>query len=263
MRKVGKKLRSIVIIPLLAMFCLVGMDLEVYAAEDMEDSTSLYDVIIEDDADLLTEGEEDSLASLMMDITAYGNVAFKTIDENDYTTERYISNYYEEVFGSSSGIVFMIDMDNRNIWIYCDGDIYDVITSSYADTITDNVYEYASYEEYYICAYEAFSQALTLLEGNKIAQPMKYISNAVLALVLALMINYFVVRAMSRSVKPGKKELLDSTRHKYELANAETEFVNTTRTYSPRSSGGGSSGGGGGRSGGGGGRSGGGGGHRF
>lgn len=259
MHRLRKKIGVTVIICLCAVSCLLGMDSKVHAAEDS--GNVLYDVIIEDDADLLTDEEEDMLSFTMEDIAVYGNVAFKTIDENDTTTERYIENYYSTLFGSRSGIVFMIDMDNRNIWIYCDGDIYDVIRSDDADTITDNVYTYASDGNYFACAYEAFSQALTLLEGYKIARPMKYISNAILAAVLALMINYFVVKAMSLSTKPGGKELLDATRHKYEFTNINTEHVNTTRTYSPQSSG--SSGGGGRSGGGGGGRSGGGGGHRF
>lgn len=69
-------------------------------------------------------------------------------------------------------------MDNRNIWIHSNGGIYRIITSSYADTITDNVYQYATKRDYYGCCYEAFTEMLTLLQGNRIAQPMKYISNA-------------------------------------------------------------------------------------
>lgn len=261
MHKLRKKKCMAVILCLCAVSCLFGMEMKVRAAEESGSGESVYDVIIEDEADLITDEEEDMLSFLMEDIAVYGNVAFKTVDENDTTTERYIEDYYSTLFGSKSGIVFMIDMDNRNIWIYCDGDIYDVIRSDDADTITDNVYTYASDGNYFACAYEAFSQALTLLEGYKIARPMKYISNAILAAVLALMINYFVVKAMSLSTKPGEKELLDATRHKYEFTNINTEHVNTTRTYSPQSSG--SSGGGGRSGGGGGGRSGGGGGHRF
>lgn len=89
----------------------------------------------------------------------------------------------------------MIDMDNRNIWIHSNGAIYRTITKSYADTITDNVYTYASAQDYYGCASEAYTQMATLLAGRRIAQPMKYISNALLALIIALLINYFVVRA--------------------------------------------------------------------
>lgn len=230
-----------------------------FAEEKYYNDAAGYQVIIEDDADLLSDQEEAALAETMEGITAYGNVAFKSIDYNEYSTERYIRNYYGEMFGSKSGTVFLIDMDNRNIWIHSNGGIYRVVTSSYADTITDNVYRYASDREYFLCANEAFSQMLTLLQGNRIAQPMKYISNVLLSVILGLLITYFIVRAMSVSAKPGEKELLEATRHQYRLNNPQMIHTSTTKRYDPPSSGGGS-GGGGGSSGGGGG---GGGGHSF
>lgn len=231
-----------------------------FAEEKYRNDVTGYQVIIEDEAELLSEQEEEALAEIMEDITAYGNVAFKSIDYNEYSTERYIKAYYNEMFGSKSGTVFLIDMDNRNIWIYSNGDIYRVITDSYADTITDNIYRYASEREYFLCSKEAFSQILTLLQGNRIAQPMKYISNVLLSVILGLLITYFIVRAMSMAGKPSEKELLEATRYQYKLNNPQAIHTGTTKRYDPPSSSGGS-GGGGGRSGGGGG--GGGGGHRF
>lgn len=225
---------------------------------------SNYYIYLDDWADLLTDAEESNLIQKMKPITAYGNVAFVSISENpEYSTKRYAEKYYEEHFGYSSGTVFIIDMDERYIWIYSNGEIYDTITTSYANTITDNVYSYASDRDYYTCASKAFEQINTLLEGRHIAQPMKYISNALLAIVIALLINYFVVMFFSRSRKPSASQLLDGTFFKTEIRNPHTEFINQTRRYSPQSSG--SSGGSSGRSGGGGGGGsrGGGGGHRF
>ena len=214
-----------------------------------------YEVIIEDDANLLTDEEEASLEELMQEITVYGNAAFKTIDENDWSTKGYIEDYYETIFGSSSGTVFLIDMDNRNIQIYSDGAIYNIITDSYGDTITDNVYTYASDAEYYECAYKAFQQILSLLQGNKIAQPMKYISNTFLAIILALLVNYFVVKIMSVARKPSEKQLLEATKNGFRFENPEVTFTHETKRYDPpsSSSSGGGGGGGGGHSGGGGG----------
>ena len=147
------------------------------------DTGSGYGVIIEDDADLLTEEEEDELRELMEKIAVYGNVAFKSIDYNSVSTASYIDDYYDDLFGYESGTVFLIDMDNRNIQICSAGAVYKTITNSYADTITDNVYRYASDADYFTCAYKAFEQILALLQGSKIAQPMKYISNAFFAAI--------------------------------------------------------------------------------
>ena len=121
-----------------------------------------------------------------------------------------------------------------------------------------NIYTYASDAEYFACAYKAFEQIVTLLEGKKIAQPMKYAGNAFLALLLALLINYFVVKLTSAARKPSEKELLEATKHSCSLVNANAVHTHTTKKYDPPSSS--SSGGGGSRGGGGGG---GGGGHSF
>lgn len=215
-----------------------------------------YEAIIEDDADLLDSEQEATLQGVMKDITIYGNVAFKTIDQNSVSTQGYIANYYRESFGTNSGTVFLIDMANRNIWIYSNGAIYQTVTQSYADTITDNIYTYASRGEYYDCAQKAFEQELTLLEGAKIAQPMKYLSNGFLAVTLALLINYFIARAFSMVKKPNNSEELNSMKAHQAILNLQDKYVYTKKIYSPvesggssgGSSGGGSSGGGGGHS---------------
>lgn len=225
-----------------------------------------YRAVVEDDAFLLSGEEAQQLIVLLQEITAYGNVAFKTIDENFTDTESFARSYYQSQFGTDSGTLFLIDMDNRNIWIHSDGAVYKVITTAYANTITDNVYRYASNEDYFDCASEAFGQILSLLKGQKIAQPMKYISNGLLAAILALLLNFGFVSLFSRLKKPGKKEIMENIPRRFSYTKPTAVFTHKTRVYDPVSSGsggGGSSGGS--RSGGGGGgsRSGGGGGHRF
>ena len=220
-----------------------------------------YSVIIEDDASLLSNDEKIQLAETMKDITPYGDVAFKSIDYNPYSTETYIERYYNSIFGTGSGTVFLIDMDNRNIWIYSDGSIYSTITTAYANVITDNVYTYASDKDYFTCANKAFIQEAALLQGRRISQPMKYISNALLAIAIAILINYFIVRQTSRVRKASDNEIVNGVFANNAFNNVSVNFIRQTRTYSPRSSS--SSGSSGGHSGGGGGHSGGGGGHSF
>lgn len=217
-----------------------------------------YISVIEDDAGLLTKEEKEQLALIMRKITAYGNVAFNTIDYNDYQASYYAEKHYHELFDTESGTLFLIDMDNREIYLFSDGAIYHTVTKSYAYTITDNVYSYASDEDYYSCAQRAFEQELRLLQGQKIAQPMKYISNALLALLLAALINYFLVRILSTTPKPKSADVLHAASTKFAFHNSIKTKTGQTKKYSPQSSGSGGHGGGGG-----GGHSGGGGGHSF
>lgn len=221
-----------------------------------------YDILIEDDAALLTTEEKNLLADTMERVSYYGNVAFKSIDYNPQSTSSYARSYFHETFGSGvvNGTLFLIDMDNRELYIFSDGDVYRTVTTSYANVITDNIYTYASDGDYFTCADSAFDQIASLLEGQKIAMPMKYISNALLALLLSAMLNYFLVSFLSRSRKCSDEELLSAGQASFVFRNAAAKKTTTTKVYNPSSSGsgGGSSGGGGG-----GGSSGGGGGHSF
>ncbi len=231
-----------------------------------ENDDTDYEIYIDDLADLLSSREEKKLLETMKPISEHGHVAFVSIDYNpEYDTEDYVEEYYYDHFRHNSGTVFIIDMDERNIWIYSDGDIYDRVTTAYANTITDNVYTFASDEEYFDCANTAFEQINSLMEGKAIAQPMKYISNALLAIVIALLINYISVLLVSRSKKVSDSQLLDGTFFKVNINNPSINFTHQTKEYSPESSdsSGSSSSGGGGGGGGGGSSSGGGGGHSF
>ena len=126
-----------------------------------------YSTYIIDDADLLTTEEESKLATDMKPITEYGNVMFLSTNYNNEGTARdYAKSYYEQYFGSKSGTIFLVDMDTRNIWIYSKGRIYRTVTNAYGNTITDNVYTYASKGDYYSCASKAFEQELKILEGG-------------------------------------------------------------------------------------------------
>lgn len=124
------------------------------------------------------------------------------------------------------------------------------MTSSYADTITDNVYRYASSGDYYTCAYKVFEQELALLKGSKISQPMKYISNALLAIVAALLINYGIVRMYVRKKVPSIKKIMNVILVNKAFDNCKVVHTYQSKTYSPvesdsdsGSSGGSSSGG--------------------
>jgi uncharacterized protein len=227
-----------------------------------------YVVYIDDAADLITDEEENLLLEEMKGITEYGNAAFVTNEEDhaDYTSY-YTEERYQELFGWDSGTMFMIDMADREIFIHSDGEVYGIINNDRAETITDNAYRLAGKGDYFGCAALVFEQILKVLEGGRIAQPMKYTSNAVLAIILALLINYgllsFSRRAYKREIRSD--EVLVHAVNSFILGASVEQFLRQTKRYIPSSSS--SSGHSGGShhsgGGGGGGHHGGGGGHRF
>ena len=224
-----------------------------------------YQVLIDDGADLLSDNEEYLLRAKMEELTAFGHAGFVSVDSNSTSTASFARDYYHSHFSTDSGTLFVIDMDNRMIYIFSDGKNYSYISDTKAESITDNVYKMASNRRYYACAEEAFSEVKTVLEGGKIAEPMKHISNALLALLISFLSNFLIVDFMSRQRPASDSDLARSAQKYFVMNNVQTVFTGSTKRYSPveSSSGGGSSGGGGGGGGGDGGSSGGGGGHSF
>lgn len=268
-----KNVSGLLSVCLLAVFCLLLVSSPVMAEDILErpdgtvytDETTGYKLEIHDDASLLEDTQLHALVKDMKGLVKYGSVGFFTTNIEYRSTSALAHDLYDKYLwkqssAEESGTIFLIDMEQRNIYIYSNGVIYKTITNAYANTITDKVYKYASDADYYRCAKEVFDSELTLLEGRKIAQPMKYVSNIFLAAALAILINYLLVKLFSRAKSPSEAEMLASIAATQRMNHADVQFERESKTYSPRSSSG--SGGGGGHSGGGG-SSGGGGGHSF
>ena len=233
-----------------------------------------FTAYLEDGCDLLSEAEEQSLLLNMRQIAPFCNAAFVTGYGSGQTIDAALDEY-DRIFGLKPGVIFMIDMRYRNLWIYSEGSVYRTITTGYANTITDNVYRYASRGEYYDCGYHAMEQIYTVLAGGKIAQPMKHISNLLLALIMGLLINYALVlfttrpqRELDYRMIPGKAIYTAAAAgaaasHIPAIREASRHLLSTRRVSRSEGGHGGGGGGGGGGFGGGGGHSGGGGGHGF
>ena len=260
-------IRRIIAVFIMTMTAVMWIVVPVAAAgmEERNNQTS-YVAVIEDDAGLIQD--MNSVMEAMLPITEYGNVMLKTLDENDSSAAGFAERYLHSSFGTSSSVIFLIDMDNRKIYIYSDGAIYKTITPSKAEVITDNIYRYASKGDYDSCAEKAFEQMHTLLQGHMIAEPMHIIGIAFISVLLGLIICFIIIWSSTKKKPISTSELIRGTDTSVRITEPEASFVSTSKTYSPISSGGGggSSGGGGGSSGGGGGgggSSGGGGGHSF
>lgn len=212
-----------------------------------QNDNSGYEIMIDDAADLFSSEEEEELIPYMAKSSDGGFVMLVTTDQNEYgDAEKYAGSYYRSLIPEESGILFLIDMDTRQLLFYSEGAYHHELTSSIMDIIGDNIYKYATNGDYYSCATEAFTEISDVLEGKRIAAPMKYISNACLAILLALIINYFFARTVSKAAKPSDASIVDLLFSKFSFTDPKVTFLHETRKYSPRSSGSGGSGGGGG-----------------
>ena len=198
-----------------------------------------YRALIDDEAGLLTEKEREEVLESMKPVTGYGSAAFKTIKYNSGTADEYARKNAESLIGQN-GTMFLIDMDNRKVYVYSKGAVWKTVTNSYAVSITDNVYTYATKGQYKECALQVFGQITSLLEGGRIAQPMKMVCSVLLGLIAGLMINYFIVRASRRRKTPN------SSIHAAVFSIENPTVTVYKREYRSSDSGGGGGGGGGG-----------------
>ena len=105
-----------------------------------------------DFADLFTDEEEQQLYTKITNyINEYNlDLAVVTIDENNKTPREYADDFYDyNDFNQQGGILFLIDMDNRKIYMSTTGQAIKMYNDYRINTVLDEVYTYMSDEEYY------------------------------------------------------------------------------------------------------------------
>ena len=213
-----------------------------------------YTAMVYDLAGLMSQTECKTLLEEVYQYTEFGDMVVLTTNENPYgnsesATDAYCEAFYQKYSKKANCVIFCIDMRTRYILVYSAGSVVeDNLTRSKCDTITDNVYSYASDKDYYQCASKAYDQIGRVLQGMYIAQPMKVVSNLFIAFVVGFVIMYLIAVGKSKVSKTSDSELLKYAAVSFNANNPNDVVTGTTKTYVPRSSGsgGGRSGGGGG-----------------
>lgn len=253
----GNVLRHIITAASL-MLCIFVMTPDRVSAEEIYINPQTgYRAVIEDEAALFGSGDMyySQMTEKMEELTQYGDVALLSSSYAGGSARSQAQNKRESLFGGNSSTVFLIDMGNREIYIYSYGKMLRTISPAKALIITDNIYRYATLGDYTECAFRAFEQEAVLLEGGRISEPMKYICSLLLAFLFAGIIVYNRARKISAGSMVNVTELLTHTDYTLGLADMRVTNISKTRVSNSSSSGGGgrSGGGGGGHSGGGGG----------
>lgn len=206
-------------------------------------------IYIADSAELLSDAEEDELYNIMHDGTYYGDMVFVTITDADgYNSSDYIERLYQtssELAGRDA-VIFLIDMDNRLLWISGYGALKNVITPDYGNLITDNIYRYAKDGEFGRCAAEGYRQIVRKLGGERISGPLRTGGNLCIALILAEVLCFLYAYMGSVARKTDESDILDNVVRQINIYNPSVVKTRTQKIYDPpsSSSGGGSRGGG-------------------
>lgn len=138
-----------------------------------------YTAVIDDSAYLLDELELKVLLDNMGLVTAYANVGFITYPASgpmNNSAEDKAWSWGNLVFGSDQKyVIFIIDMKNRYLNICSSKKASDVLTSDKLSAIADQIYSYATNEDYLYCAQNTF--ALVLKEFEKAVQQKNEIAD--------------------------------------------------------------------------------------
>ena len=252
---------------ILSFICMVIIAAALIPARAFAADSNPGVVYIADSADLLSESEEQELYDVMKDGAQYGNMVFITIDDAmGYVSKDYIEMLYQtsEQLQGTDAVIYMIDMDNRLLWITGYGALKKTITPDYGNLITDNVYKYATEGNYAKAAIMGFKQIVDRLGGSRLSGSLRTAGNFSIAVILAAVLCFLFAYVTSVSKKAKDADLVANIERYINMSNPNIAHTTTQRIYDPPSSS--SSGGGGSRSfggGGGGGFHGGGGGHGF
>ena len=239
------KLFKIVVIVLL---CSI---INVYAFDDVvspssnyrEETNGTYKMLIDDGANLLTDEEELSLLDEMKGLAEFGNVGFVSTNNCDFSTKRCARDYYHDKYHFENGSLLYIDMINRYLGIISEGENQKLVTNDKATIITDKVFQYASNNDFYHCASFAFKDIEKVLKKDKISEPMRYVTNTLLSLVLGVFLGFFIVLIASGHNTNKKKINKKNYNKSLTLANFNAIIDGTKKVYNPMSDSDGLSGG--------------------
>lgn len=125
---------------------------------------------IYDFADLYTDEEEKNLYSAVYEYSQRRNLdlVIVTINDNFESTQEYADDFYDyNNFGygpDRDGLLFLVDMENRYVYISATGGAMTLYPDNECDMITEQVYTYFSDQNYYDGTYQMIKTLDTYYE---------------------------------------------------------------------------------------------------
>lgn len=159
------------------------------------------DAYVVDDANLLTEQEEADLfeqTQEMVEQTGWEIFLVTTADAEGKSSMAYADDYYDAIVDDADGFLFLIDMDNREIYMSTCGNAIRYYTDSRIDVIVSEGAEYAGDANYASCLSVMLEEAMGYYEmgipsnqanyDTETGKLSKYHSLTVCDIVIALVV---------------------------------------------------------------------------
>lgn len=198
----------------------------------VDETKKIYDY-----ANLITDEEETELYNKVQEfINKYNmDMVIVTINSNPKSSSMaYADDFYDyNNFGkgaNKSGLLFLIDMQNRKMWISTTGDAIKIYTDSRINTILDYTYDEISNKDYNGCAEQFIDKASYfankgLTGGSKVVTVPKMICNSLIFAGIATIVLICIGLATHRKPRK-KKEASNYITQPLKLSKNSDTFVN-------------------------------------
>lgn len=239
-------MKKIISLSLLALFLFV---LVVPITAHASAYSDVYDY-----ANLLSTTEEQKLSELAEDYkNEYGvNVVFLTYDNaNGKSTMRYTDDFYDEIHYNQSGILFAIDMDNREMYINTIGTCINTLSDRERNAIFDETQNYVKNKEYYKFFDKTCKKAFGKMYNEGLAEENDteqwWIPTGTSIVVTLIVMTIVTIILIAKHNKANKKISASAyiPNDGYKVYDRKETFLRTyetvSRNYYKSSSGGGSS----------------------
>lgn len=137
---------------LAGVFCAAVLSVSAFSLQPAY--AAAEDSKVVDDADLLSYDEEQEIQSMLDEFAGESGwtlFAVTTDDANGMTSEEYADDFVDQNAFEENGVCFLIDMDNREIYMSTTGSAIRILTDHRIDSIMDDSYGYAGDGEYAKC----------------------------------------------------------------------------------------------------------------
>lgn len=237
-----KKILSVI----LAIFLVQALCVTVIA-EDVMLIASGDSPLLQDMADLLTDGEEAALRHTLQKISdAYGaEICVVTMPQVEGNVESFANTYYDEAgigYGEDkAGVLLFVSMDPRWVNIVGNGFAAEAIGEGEIESILDAITSDLS-NGYYAASFQTFAQECDYyLDGHINGFPFKFGMNFLIALVVGLIASLIVTGIWKGQLKSVRKQNEASAYVKtgsMQLTQSGDYFMyrNVTRTVKQQSS---------------------------
>lgn len=196
-----------------------------------------YQAIIMDERNTLSEEDKEELLQIMEPVTRYGQAVYKTVTSSGtFGANKYAEIQYGASISADSGVLVLLDLGSGTFKVRCGGKMERIIDKKLAKTIsTSATNAFAQNGQAITPPKYAFEQVSARVEQARKALPVKYACNAMLALIIAMLINFVLVERLSQMQKTSEQELMDNVIGYSRHGEVLIEYLTRTETYHPRS----------------------------